>query len=54
MTLPNELQQRFEEQLTRYQEERKMPLLSTMELRAMQKGSLPNNEDTQKIESDKA
>ena len=38
MTLPNELQRSFEEQLTRYQEERKMPLLSRMELRAMQKG----------------
>ncbi|HEY9710191.1 MAG TPA: hypothetical protein V6D48_18430 [Oculatellaceae cyanobacterium] len=38
MTLPDELQRNFEEQLTRYQEERKMPLLSRMELRAMQKG----------------
>lgn len=38
MTLPDELQRSFEEQLTRYQEERKMPLLSRMELRAMQKG----------------
>ena len=42
MTLPDELQRRFEEQLTRYQEERQMPLLSRMELRAMQKGILQN------------
>ncbi|MBD2773496.1 transposase [Iningainema tapete] len=33
MTLPKELQQSFEEKLTRYEEERKMPLLSNMELR---------------------
>jgi hypothetical protein len=38
MTLPNELQQSFEEQVRRYQEERQMPLLSRMELRAMQEG----------------
>jgi len=38
MTLPNELQQSFEEQVRRYQEERQMPLLSRMELRAMQRG----------------
>ncbi|NEP61826.1 MAG: transposase, partial [Symploca sp. SIO2G7] len=38
MTLPEELQQSFEEQLSRYQEERRMPLLSHMEVRAMQKG----------------
>jgi hypothetical protein len=40
MTLPDELQRRFEEQVKRYQEERQMPLLSRMELRAMQKGIL--------------
>jgi hypothetical protein len=40
MTLTNELQQSFEEQVRRYQEERQMPLLSRMELRAMQKGIL--------------
>ena len=38
MTLPQELQRNFEAQLRRYQEERRMPLLSHMELRAMQKG----------------
>lgn len=38
MTLPEELQQSFEEQLSRYQEERRMPLLSHMEIRAMQRG----------------
>jgi hypothetical protein len=38
MTLPDELQQSFEEQLTCYHEERQMPLLSRMELRAMQAG----------------
>lgn len=38
MTLPEELQRGFEEQLSRYQEERQMPLLSRMELRAMQRG----------------
>jgi len=38
MTLPDELQQSFEEQVRRYQEERQMPLLSRMELRAMQAG----------------
>ena len=38
MTLPQELQQNFEEQLKRYQEERRMPVLSHMEHRAMQEG----------------
>ncbi|NET58128.1 MAG: hypothetical protein F6K47_18825 [Symploca sp. SIO2E6] len=38
MTLPEELQQSFEEQLNRYQQERKMPLLSHMEIRGMQRG----------------
>jgi len=38
MTLPQELQRNFEAQLRRYQEDRRMPLLSHMELRAMQKG----------------
>ncbi|MEW6491880.1 MAG: transposase [Cyanobacteriota bacterium] len=42
MTLPEELQRGFEEQLSRYQEERQMPLLSRMELRAMQRGALQN------------
>jgi hypothetical protein len=39
MTLPKELQQRFEDKLTRYEEERKMPLLSNMELRGIEKGT---------------
>ena len=34
MTLPDELQQSFEGQVNQYQEEREMPLLSHMELRA--------------------
>ncbi|GAB1540866.1 hypothetical protein NUACC21_35350 [Scytonema sp. NUACC21] len=42
MTLPQELQQRFEEKLNRYEEERKMPLLSNMELRGMKRGALEN------------
>ena len=33
MTLPQELAQSFEERLNRYEEERRMPLLSNMELR---------------------
>jgi len=42
MTLPEELQQSFEEQLNRYQEERKMPVLSHMEIRGMQRGIVQN------------
>ena len=38
MTLPDELQHRFENQVTQYQEERNMPLLSHMELRAEKRG----------------
>ena len=38
MTLPEELQQGFETQVTRYQEERTMPLLSHMEIRAEKRG----------------
>lgn len=38
MVLPEELQRSFEEKLGKYQEEKQMPLLSRMELRAMQKG----------------
>jgi len=38
MTLPEELQQSFEEQLSSYQKERQMPLLSHMESRGMQRG----------------
>ncbi|NEQ64855.1 MAG: transposase [Symploca sp. SIO2D2] len=38
MTLPEELQQSFEEQLSSYQKERQMPLLSHMEIRGMQRG----------------
>ncbi|MBD2770997.1 transposase [Iningainema tapete] len=37
MTLPKELQTRFEEKLNHYEEERRMPLLSNMELRGMEK-----------------
>ena len=39
MTLPQELTQSFEERLNRYEEERKMPLLSNMELRGIEKGA---------------
>ncbi|NES01036.1 MAG: transposase, partial [Symploca sp. SIO1B1] len=42
MTLPEELQQSFEEQLNRYQRERQMPLLSNMEIRGMQRGAVQN------------
>jgi len=38
MTLPEELQADFEQQLERYQEESKMPLLSQIETRAMRRG----------------
>ena len=38
MTLPDEIQQSFEAQVIQYQEERKVPLLSHMELRAEQRG----------------
>lgn len=37
MTLPTELQTSFEEKLNHYEEERRMPLLSNMELRGMEK-----------------
>ncbi|MUH01317.1 hypothetical protein F7734_57230 [Scytonema sp. UIC 10036] len=42
MTLPQELQQSFEERLNRYEESRKMPLLSNMELRGIEKGAVQN------------
>ncbi|NEP14804.1 MAG: transposase, partial [Symploca sp. SIO2C1] len=42
MTLPEELQQSFEEQLSSYQQERQMPLLSHMEIRGMQRGAVQN------------
>ncbi|GAA6617538.1 hypothetical protein [Scytonema sp. NUACC26] len=42
MKLPQELQQSFEEKLNRYEEERKMPLMSNMELRSMERGALQN------------
>ncbi|NER93901.1 MAG: hypothetical protein F6J86_08680 [Symploca sp. SIO1B1] len=45
MTLPEELQQSFEEQLNRYQEERRMPVLSHMEIRGMQRGIVQNAHD---------
>jgi hypothetical protein len=38
MTLPQELVQSFEERLNRYEEETRMPLLSNMELRGMERG----------------
>lgn len=40
MSLPEQLQRRFEVKLTSYQEERQMPVLSRMELRGMQAGIL--------------
>jgi len=42
MSLPEQLQRRFEVKLTSYQEERQMPVLSRMELRGMQAGILQN------------
>jgi hypothetical protein len=38
MVLPEDLQNQFEDQLEHYQEERKMPVLSRMELRGLEKG----------------
>ncbi len=38
MVLPEELQREFKEELRRYQEESKMPLLSRIELEAKQEG----------------
>ena len=38
MTLPEELQESLEQKITNYEEERKMPLLSNMELRAIERG----------------
>ena len=38
MALPQELQQSFEDKLTRYEEERQMPLLSRMEERGLEQG----------------
>lgn len=38
MILPEDLQNQFEDQLESYQEERKMPVLSRMELRGLEKG----------------
>ncbi len=40
MSLPEQLQRRFEVKLTSYQEERQMPVLSRMEHRGMQAGIL--------------
>ena len=37
MALPTELQASFEEKVTNYQEERKVPLLSNIELRAIER-----------------
>ncbi len=39
MTLPEELQLSFEEKLTQYQEEMKMPLLTNIERRALEQGT---------------
>ncbi len=39
MALPQELQQSFEDKLTRYEEERQMPLLSRMEERGLEQGT---------------
>jgi hypothetical protein len=38
MALPEELQQSFSQKLTSYEEERKMPLLSRMEERGLERG----------------
>jgi len=46
MTLPEELQQSFEERLNRYQEERRMPLLSHMEIRGMQRGVVQTSRES--------
>ncbi len=49
MALPEELQQSFEERLTRYEEERQMPLLSHMEERAIQRGREEGLQQTRQI-----
>jgi|GEM_PF-3913826 len=41
MALPDALQRRFDRQVTRYEEENKMLLVSKMELRSRQEGELP-------------
>ncbi len=40
MALPEELQQRFEDKLERYEEDLQMPLLSRMELRGLERGRI--------------
>ena len=42
MTLSEDLQLKFENKLTQYEEERKMPLLTNIERRALQKGAKEN------------
>jgi len=42
MALPDDLQLQFEERIDRYQKEKKMPLLSHIELRAQKRGALQN------------
>ena len=42
MTLPEELKRSFNERLTRYEEEIKVPLLSNMELEGIEKGTRQN------------
>ncbi len=48
MSLPPELQLNFEEKLTQYQEERKMPLLTNIEQRALVKGQEIGAKETRK------
>jgi hypothetical protein len=40
MTLPEELQHRFERQVVEYEEDRRMPILSRMELRGLERGNV--------------
>jgi hypothetical protein len=42
MALPRELQESFDQKLTKFEEERRMPLLSNMEERGLAKGQLKN------------
>ncbi|MBD2136675.1 hypothetical protein H6F32_03510 [Anabaena sp. FACHB-1237] len=48
MTLPPELQSSFEGKINEYEEQRKMPLLSNIERRAMERGQAIGQERGQK------
>jgi hypothetical protein len=49
MTLPNPLQERLEQKIKKFEEERTMPLLSNMELRGIERGKEIGKEIGQEI-----